>query len=95
MSDLFPGAAAACRGRAQRIDLRVLEEYRALVGEWAGASKGLGLAIAKYLLRESHKLVLVARSAGPLEKLKEEYPGQVEYVAGDLGDFSVCASSLN
>jgi hypothetical protein len=60
-----------------------------------GASKGLGLAIAKYLLRESHKLVLVARSAGPLEKLKEEYPGQVEYVAGDLGDFSVCASSLN
>lgn len=55
-----------------------------------GASRGLGLAIAKYLLRESHKLVLVARSAGPLEKLKEEYPSQVEFVAGDLGDFSVC-----
>jgi short-subunit dehydrogenase len=57
-----------------------------------GASKGLGLAIAKYLLRDSHKLVLVARSAGPLEKLKQEYPGQVEYVAGDLGDFSVSVS---
>lgn len=55
-----------------------------------GASRGLGLAIAKYLLRESHKLVLVARSAGPLEKLKEEYPSQVEFVAGDLADFSVC-----
>lgn len=59
-----------------------------------GASKGLGLAIAKYLLRESHKLVLVARSEAPLEKLKEEYPGQVEYVAGDLADFSVCMSRL-
>lgn len=57
-----------------------------------GASKGLGLAIAKRLLRDSHKLVLVARSAEPLEKLKQEYPGQVEYVAGDLGDFSVRAS---
>jgi short-subunit dehydrogenase len=55
-----------------------------------GASRGLGLAIAKYLLRESHKLVLVARTAGPLEKLKEEYPGQVEVVVGDLSDFSVC-----
>jgi hypothetical protein len=22
--------------------------------------------------------------------LKEEYPSQVEFVAGDLGDFSVC-----
>jgi short-subunit dehydrogenase len=54
-----------------------------------GASKGLGLAIAKYLLGESHKLVLVARSAGPLEKLKVEYPGQVEFVAADLADFSV------
>lgn len=57
-----------------------------------GASKGLGLAIAKYLLRDSHKLVLVARSADPLEKLKQEYPSQVEYVAGDLGDFSVSVS---
>lgn len=54
-----------------------------------GASRGLGLAIAKYLLRESHKLVLVARSTGPLEKLKLEYPGQVEFVAADLADFSV------
>ena len=57
-----------------------------------GASKGLGLAIAKYLLRESHKVVLVARTAGPLEKLKADYPGQVEFVAGDLADFSVCVS---
>lgn len=59
-----------------------------------GASKGMGLAVAKYLLRESHKLTLVARSAGPLQKLKEEYPDQVEYVAGDLADFSVRISHI-
>ncbi|RDL40848.1 NAD(P)-binding Rossmann-fold containing protein [Venustampulla echinocandica] len=54
-----------------------------------GASRGIGLAIANYLLHASHKLVLVARSAEPLEKLKSEYPGQVEVVAADLADFSV------
>ncbi|TVY48559.1 putative oxidoreductase [Lachnellula occidentalis] len=53
-----------------------------------GASRGIGLAIAEYLLKTSHKLVLVARSAEPLEKLKSEYPGQVEYLAVDLADFS-------
>ena len=54
-----------------------------------GASRGIGLAIAQYLLRASHKLVLVARSAEPLQKLKAEYPGQVEYISADLSDFSV------
>ncbi|TVY71482.1 putative oxidoreductase, partial [Lachnellula suecica] len=53
-----------------------------------GASRGIGLAMAHYLLRDSHKLVLVARTAEPLEKLKSEYPGQVEFVAADLADFS-------
>ncbi|KAK2609160.1 hypothetical protein QQS21_002242 [Conoideocrella luteorostrata] len=51
-----------------------------------GASKGLGAAIAKYLLAQSHKVVLAARSAEPLESLKRAYPGQVEYVAGDMAD---------
>jgi len=55
-----------------------------------GASRGIGLAIAKYLLQHSHKVFLVARSAGPLEALKSEYPGQVEFLAADLSDFSVC-----
>jgi NADP-dependent 3-hydroxy acid dehydrogenase YdfG len=54
-----------------------------------GASRGIGLAVARRLLQESHKLCLVARSSGPLEKLKNEFPGQVEYIAADLSDFSV------
>jgi short-subunit dehydrogenase len=55
-----------------------------------GASRGIGLAMAKYLLKESHKLVLIARSAEPLEDLKKQYPGQVEVLAADLSDLSVC-----
>ncbi|KAM0326203.1 hypothetical protein ACHAQA_006800 [Verticillium albo-atrum] len=51
-----------------------------------GASRGLGLAIAKYLLEASHQVVLAARSKDQLEALKTAYPKQVEYVAGDLGD---------
>jgi NAD(P)-dependent dehydrogenase (short-subunit alcohol dehydrogenase family) len=54
-----------------------------------GASRGIGLAIAVHLLRASHKVFLVARSAGPMEKLKSEYPAQVEFLAADLADFSV------
>jgi hypothetical protein len=55
-----------------------------------GASRGIGLAIAKYLLRASHRVFLVARSREPLEKLKAEFPGQVEFLAADLADFEVC-----
>ncbi|CCF46522.1 short-chain dehydrogenase [Colletotrichum higginsianum] len=51
-----------------------------------GASRGIGLAIAQHLLKESHKVVLAARSKDQLETLKAAHPGQVEYVAGDLGD---------
>ncbi|KAG5984559.1 hypothetical protein E4U55_004215 [Claviceps digitariae] len=51
-----------------------------------GASRGLGAAITNHLLGQSHKLVLTARSAEPLEALKRAHPGQVEYVAGDMTD---------
>ncbi|KAG5985892.1 hypothetical protein E4U54_005745 [Claviceps lovelessii] len=51
-----------------------------------GASKGLGAAIARYLLGQSHKLVLAARSAEPLAALQRAHPGQVDYVAGDMTD---------
>jgi NADP-dependent 3-hydroxy acid dehydrogenase YdfG len=54
-----------------------------------GASRGIGLAMAHYLLKGSHKVVAVARSAEPLETLKKQYQGQVEILAGDLSDFSV------
>lgn len=54
-----------------------------------GASRGIGLAMAKYLLKASHRVVLVARSAEPLESLKSQYPRQVEMLAADLSDLSV------
>lgn len=54
-----------------------------------GAGRGIGLAISKYLLQKSHKVVLVARTQSDLEALKTQYPGQVEYLAGDLADFEV------
>ncbi|OLN96406.1 putative oxidoreductase C30D10.05c [Colletotrichum chlorophyti] len=57
-----------------------------------GASRGIGLAIAQQLLKDSHKVVLAARSKDQLEALKASYPGQVEYVAGDLGDFKTIPS---
>lgn len=54
-----------------------------------GAGRGIGLAISKYLLEKSHKVVLVARTESDLEALKKQYPTQVEYVAADLSDFDV------
>ncbi|RAK93763.1 short-chain dehydrogenase [Aspergillus costaricaensis CBS 115574] len=56
-----------------------------------GASRGIGLAIAKYLLTapQSHNVVVIARSREPLEKLKEQYSKQVEVLNGDLADFSL------
>ncbi len=61
-----------------------------------GASRGIGLAIAQDLLAGSHKVVLVARSAEPLQALKEQYPSQVEYLAADMGvaDVSCLSSGL-
>ncbi len=54
-----------------------------------GASRGIGLAIAKFLLKEGHKLFLVARTEGPLVELQKEYPAQVDFLAVDLKDFQV------
>ena len=55
----------------------------------SGASKGVGAAIAKYLLGQNHKVVLAARSQDLLEQTKAAHPGQVEYVAGDMADATV------
>ena len=54
-----------------------------------GASRGVGLAIAHYLLQRSHNVVAVARSEQPLRSLEKQYAGQVAVVAGDLADFSL------
>jgi NAD(P)-dependent dehydrogenase (short-subunit alcohol dehydrogenase family) len=54
-----------------------------------GASRGIGLAIAHYLLKRSNNLVLVARSEQPLRELEQQYKDQVAVLAGDLADFSL------
>lgn len=54
-----------------------------------GASRGIGYAVTKHLLEGSHNVVLVSRTKSELEALKARYPSQVEYLAGDLTDFSV------
>lgn len=54
-----------------------------------GASRGIGLAIAHYLLKQSHNLVLVARSEAPLRELENQYKNQVAVLTGDLSDFSL------
>lgn len=59
-----------------------------------GASKGIGAAITKRLLEQSHKVVLAARSRELLEAVKTSHPGQVEYVVGDMTDSSVRDISL-
>ena len=54
-----------------------------------GASRGIGLAAAHYLLKQSHKLVVVARSEQPLRDLEKQYPEQVAVLVGDLSDLSL------
>ncbi|KAK0729711.1 hypothetical protein B0H67DRAFT_596042 [Lasiosphaeris hirsuta] len=49
-----------------------------------GANRGIGLAVAKFLLKQSNKVVLVSRSTDQLKALKEQFPSQVEYLAADL-----------
>ncbi|RWA13104.1 hypothetical protein EKO27_g1985 [Xylaria grammica] len=54
-----------------------------------GASRGLGLAIAQALLKESHKVFLVARSEDELRKLKTQHGDSVDYTSADLADLKV------
>ncbi|PGH17478.1 hypothetical protein AJ79_01078 [Helicocarpus griseus UAMH5409] len=52
-----------------------------------GASRGIGLAIAHYLLSQpaKHNLILLARSHPPLQQLQSQYgANRVEIVTGDL-----------
>lgn len=58
-----------------------------------GASRGIGLAVARFLLGEKHNLFLVARTKEPMQALKKEFPGQVEFLSADLSDFEVSGCS--
>ncbi|KAL9125196.1 MAG: hypothetical protein Q9217_005567 [Psora testacea] len=60
-----------------------------------GASRGIGLAIANFLIRKSHNVVVLARSEEPLEKLQHDHPKQVQILAGDLDNFSLAQNSVD
>ncbi|KAJ5101419.1 hypothetical protein NUU61_003641 [Penicillium alfredii] len=62
-----------------------------------GASRGIGLAVAKYLLTapQPHNVVVVARSLEPLQKLKAQYSKQVEVLNGDLADLSLAQKAVD
>lgn len=63
----------------------------------SGIHVGIGLEISKYLLTapQSHNVVVVARSVEPLQKLKDQFPKQVEVLNGDLADFSLGQKSVD
>lgn len=54
-----------------------------------GASRGIGWAIAQYLLKREHKLVVVARTEKALRELEQQYSGQVAVLTGDFADLSL------
>lgn len=54
-----------------------------------GASRGIGLAVAKYLIDASHKVLLVSRTDSQMAALKKQYPSQVEYMTADLSNLEV------
>lgn len=70
-----------------------MSETKAII--LTGASRGIGLAIAKYLLAQKHSVFLVARTKGPMEALKNQFPDQVEFLSADLADFEVCHFSFS
>ena len=49
-----------------------------------GASSGIGLEVARLLLRRGWHLGLAARRTEPLAALSEEYPGLVKYASIDI-----------
>ena len=55
---------------------------------------GIGAAISEFLLRNSHNVVLIARTEQPLEELRERYPKQVLVLAGNLGDLSLAQKAV-
>jgi hypothetical protein len=50
-----------------------------------GASRGIGLAVAKHLLKTSgNRVMAISRSLAELQLLKDQFPTQVEILAEDM-----------
>lgn len=57
-----------------------------------GASRGIGLAVAKQLLKDNHKVVLISRSQEAMSELSDKFPSRVAFVAADMTLTDVCFS---
>ncbi|KAL4877846.1 hypothetical protein BJY04DRAFT_196970 [Aspergillus karnatakaensis] len=62
-----------------------------------GASRGIGLAVTRYLLThpQKHNVVVIARSIEPLQALKNEFTNQVAILNGDLSDPSLAQKAVD
>ena len=65
-----------------------------------GASRGIGLAVSRFLLARPQRcnLVVVARSRQPLEDLQQDEVGdedRVRVISGDLADFSLAQRAVD
>ena len=58
-------------------------------------SAGIGAAIAEFLLKKSHNVVLIARTEQPLQELRTKYPEQVLLFARDLADRSLAQEAVD
>ena len=56
---------------------------------------GIGAAMAEFLLKKSHNVVLIARTVQPLQDLRTKYPDQVLVLAGDLADRSLAQEAVD
>ncbi|MCJ1384137.1 hypothetical protein MMC17_007253 [Xylographa soralifera] len=59
-----------------------------------GASRGIGQAIARYLLQQGNNVVILARSEQPLQELQAQHPKQVRALAGDMANFGLAAKAV-
>jgi short-subunit dehydrogenase len=74
---------------------RTIPGTRAIV---TGASSGIGREVARELARQGARLVITARREDRLKELTGQIAaagGQVQWVAGDIADPSVCAKTLD
>lgn len=51
-----------------------------------GASRGIGYEVCQQLANRNHQVVAVARSAGPLKELRQQYPACISDIPTDLTD---------
>lgn len=59
------------------------------------SQSGIGLAITKHLLGQSHNVVVLARSKDALEKIQAQYPQQVRVVVGDMSNLSLAQKAVD